>query len=109
MQVCFVNCVVCKCKQGNMMYTSQIAFIVYQQEYLLKVLFYIYIYNCLEINILFCSIYNAVGVCCSEFEIIPRIYFILNVLKHWFLIIYIIYIVDIIIVYVPLCLVDMQM
>ena len=34
MQVCFVNCVVCKCKQGNMMYTSQIAFIVYQQEYL---------------------------------------------------------------------------
>ena len=39
----------------------------------------------------------------------PRIYFILNVLKHWFLIIYIIYIVDIIIVYVPLYLVDMQM
>ena len=33
-----MNCVVCKCKQGNMMYTSQIAFIVYQQEYLLKVL-----------------------------------------------------------------------
>lgn len=109
MQVCFVNCVVCKCKQGNMMYTSQIAFIVYQQEYLLKVLFYIYIYNYLEINILFCNIYNTVSVCCSKFEIMPRIYFILNVLKHWFLIIYIIYIVDIIIVYVPLYLVDMQM
>ena len=27
MQVCFVNCTVCKCKQNNMMYTSQIAFI----------------------------------------------------------------------------------
>ena len=63
----------------------------------------------LKINILFCSIYNAISVCCSKFEIIPRIYFILNVLKYWFLIIYIIYIVDIIIVYVPLCLVDMQM
>lgn len=104
-----MNCIVCKCKQGNMMYTSQIAFIVYQQEYLLKVLFYIYIYNYLEINILFCSIYNAVGVCCSEFEIISRIYFILNTLKYWFLTAYVIYIADIIIVYVSPCLVDMQM
>lgn len=92
-----------------MMYTSQITFIVYQQEYLLKVLFYIYIYNYLEINILFLSIYNVVSVCCSKFEIIPQIYFILNALKHWLLIIYIMYIIDIIVVYVPLYLVDMQM
>lgn len=109
MQVCFVNCVVCKCKQGNMMYTSQIAFIVYQQEYLLKVLFYIHIYNYLEISVLFFYIYNAIYTYRSEFEIIPRIYFILNTLKYWFLTDYVIYIVDIIIIYVSLCLVDMQM
>ncbi len=45
----------------------------------------------------------------SKFEVIPRIYFTLNILKRWFLIICIIYIVDIIIVYVSLYLVDMQM
>ena len=106
MQVCFVNCTVCKCKQNNMMYTSQIAFICLLTRVFIKS---IYIYNYLEVNILFCNIYNTVSVCCSKFEIMPRIYFILNVLKHWFLIIYIIYIVDIIIVYVPLYLVDMQM
>ena len=97
MQVCFVNCTVCKCKQNNMMYTSQIAFICLLTRVFIKSI------------ILFCNIYNTVSVCCSKFEIMPRIYFILNVLKHWFLIIYIIYIVDIIIVYVPLYLVDMQM
>ena len=47
--------------------------------------------------------------CRSEFEITPRIYFILNTLKYWFLTSYIIYIADIIIVYVSPCLVDMQM
>lgn len=109
MQVCFVNCTVRKCKQSNMVYTSQIAFIVYLQEYLLKVLFYIHIYNYIEINILFLYIYNTIYACCSESEITPRIYFILNTLKYWFLINYVIYIVDIIIVYVSPCLVDMQM
>ena len=39
----------------------------------------------------------------SKFEVIPRIYFTLNILKRWFLIICIIHIVDIIIVYVSLC------
>lgn len=54
-------------------------------------------------------IYNTICTYHSEFEIIPRIYFILNVLNHWFSTVYIIYIVDIIIVYVSLYLVDMQM
>lgn len=57
----------------------------------------------------FFYIYNTIYACRSEFEIIPRIYFILNTLKYWFLTSYIIYIADIIIVYVSPCLVDMQM
>lgn len=54
-------------------------------------------------------IYNTICTCRSEFEIMPRIYFILNVLKHWFLTVCVVYIVDIIIVYKPPRLVDMQM